>query len=194
MIGERSASRPDAAGSSGVDSSAIPTDYHAPCDRRLPAWLRGLRRPSAHAGAGGGHSSAGVSVRPDRKPVGFEWVRRSRAPRSVPWSATAGWRFPREFLFASVPEVKRDQALQGLRDKRGPIRAACHALLVRPADKRVLLDPGCGDLSRGTPGARAGLVLRPCPPRRSCQPGWMFLLWCRALSGSYLVLTWPSRR
>ena len=30
--------------------------------------------------------------------------------------------------------------------------------------------------------------------RRGRQPGWMFLLWWKALSGSYLALTSASRR
>jgi glyoxylase-like metal-dependent hydrolase (beta-lactamase superfamily II) len=56
--------------------------------------------------------------------------------------------FPREFLFASVPEVERDRALRGLTDEGGFIRAPCQALLVRTPDKCVLVDAGYGDLPR----------------------------------------------
>ena len=56
--------------------------------------------------------------------------------------------FPREFLFASVAEAERDQALEGLTDERGLIRAPCQSLLVHAADKRVLVDAGYGDLPR----------------------------------------------
>jgi glyoxylase-like metal-dependent hydrolase (beta-lactamase superfamily II) len=66
--------------------------------------------------------------------------------------------FPREFLFASVAEAERDQALQGRTDEQGLIRAPCQALLVHAADKRVLVDAGYGDLPRRFEGKGHQLI------------------------------------
>lgn len=46
---------------------------------------------------------------------------------------------------------------------------------------------------RSTRPDRLGWLVVWDNPRRG-QPGRMFLLWWKALSGSYLALTWASRR
>jgi glyoxylase-like metal-dependent hydrolase (beta-lactamase superfamily II) len=65
--------------------------------------------------------------------------------------------FPREFLFANA-EADRDLALSGLTDDQGLVRAPCQALLVRTADKRVLVDAGYGDLPRRFEGEGHQLI------------------------------------